>query len=375
MRKFEFIKPQVSFEDIENETTYGNFVITPLERGYGVTLGNALRRVLLSSMPGVAIVAMDIEGVQHEYMALQGIIEDVTEIILNLKDVVLSIDDEELFKVTQQDSNIIYELTVVAEGPGVVKAGDLSHDSMVQIVNPDKVIATLEKGGKFKARFYARRGVGYVNAEENKVFTRDKTGQTIVNRIPIDSIYTPITKCRYDVQKTRVGEQVDYDKLNFEVWTNGSIKAEDALSLASKFLIDHFSIISSVNDQIQEQEYMYEPEEKIANKKLEKRIEDLDLSVRSYNCLKRAGINTIGELTQKSEEEMMRVRNLGRKSLKEVVQKLREIGLHLKHSYGEEYDSLDDFEDDIEEDNDDSDILIKDKNILELTDDEDESSE
>lgn len=371
MRKFEFIKPQISFEEIEGDSTYGNFVITPLERGYGITLGNALRRVLLSSMPGIAIVAIDIEGVEHEYMALPGIIEDVTEIILNLKDIVFSVDEEELFKVTPQDSNEIYELSIIAEGPRVVKAGDLEHDSIIQVVNPEKVICTLEEGGKFKARFYARRGVGYVSAEENKVFTRDKIGQTIITRIPIDSIYTPITKCRYDVEKTRVGENVDYDKLNIEVWTNGSIKADDAISLASKFLIDHFTILSSVNDQIQEQNYMYEPEEKIANKKLEKRIEDLDLSVRSYNCLKRAGINTVGELTQKSEEEMMRVRNLGRKSLKEVIQKLREIGLHLKHSYDGEYTSVEDEEDIEEQDNDD---IIRDKNILEL-DDEEESSE
>ena len=333
MRKFEFIKPQINFEETESEVNYGNFTITPLERGYGITLGNALRRVLLSSMPGIAIVAMEIEGVEHEFMALPGIVEDVTQIILNLKDVVLSVDNEELFKVTPQDSNEIYELSIVANGPGPVKAGDLNHDAIVKVVNPEKVIATLEEGGKFKARFYARRGIGYVNAEDNKIFTKDKLGQRIISRISIDSIYTPITKCRYDVEKTRVGENVDYDKLSFEIWTNGSIKPADAISLASKFLIDHFTIISSVNEQIQGQNYMYEPEEKITNKKLEKRIEDLDLSVRSYNCLKRAGINTVGELTQKSEEEMMRVRNLGRKSLKEVIQKLRENGLHLKHSY------------------------------------------
>ena len=370
MRKFEFIKPQINFDEMVNESTYANFIISPLERGYGITLGNALRRVLLSSMPGVAIVAIQIEGVEHEFMALPGIIEDVTEIILNLKDVVLSIDEEELFKVDPNENKDLYELTVVADKPGQITAGQLTHDSSLKIVNPDKVIATLEEGAKFKARFYARRGVGYVNADNNKVFTYDG-GQKVISRIPIDSIYTPITRCRFDVEKTRVGENVDYDKLNFEVWTNGSIKPTDAVSLASKFLIDHFTILSGINEVIQGQNYMYEPEEKVANKKLEKRIEDLDLSVRSYNCLKRAGINTVGELTQKSEEEMMRVRNLGRKSLKEVIQKLREIGLHLKHSYEGEYHSIEDEPDDVEDIDDEE--VIKDKNILEL--DDEESSE
>jgi|SRR5690554_1259630 len=332
MRKFEFIKPQM--EIIEDSDDYGVFEIAPLDRGYGITIGNALRRVLLSSMPGVAIVAMEIEGVEHEFMAIPGIIEDVTKIVLNLKDIILSVDEKELFKPIPKDNTKLHMLTIDAKGPGVIKAKDLEYDkSELTIVNPEQVVATLAENGKFKASFYARRGVGYVSAEENKVFCKDELGQTIVSRIPIDSIYTPINKCKYDVEKVRVGGSFDYDKLSIEVWTNESIKPSESISLASKFLIDHFKVFAKINDIINEQEYMYEPEEKVANKVLDKKIEDLDLSVRSYNCLKRAGIATVGELTQKTEEEMMRIRNLGRKSLKEIIGKLHEIGLHLKHSY------------------------------------------
>ncbi len=363
MRKFEFIKPQTIVETVEGGS-YGKFIITPLDRGYGLTLGNALRRVLLSSMPGVAIFAMEIEGAQHEFMAMPGVVEDVTEIILNLKNVVLSIPEDVLFKVDPQ-ANDEYELSVIAEGPCVVTAGDLITTDGLEVVNKDQVIATLAEGGRFKARFYARRGVGYVSADENKIFCKDKAGSNIVNRIAIDSIYTPITKCVYDVEKTRVGDNVDYDKLTLEVWTNCSIQPADAVSLASTFLIDHFAEISQLNKVVSEQNYMYEREEKVSNKKLEKKIEDLDLSVRSYNCLKRAGINTVGELAQKSEEEMMRVRNLGRKSLKEVIQKLHEIGLDLKHSYDPDYHEYeeDDEHDDniIESDEDLSDILGSDE--------------
>lgn len=374
MRKIEFIKPQTNVEKLPNVTNYGKFTITPLERGYGITIGNALRRVLLSSTPGVAIVAMEIEGVEHEFMALKGVLEDVTGIILNLKNVILTYADEfrdELFKAMPQENPELFELTVIKEGPGVVTAGDLQHGLDIKVVNPDQVIATLAQGAKFKARFFARRGVGYVSAEENKAFCLNRAGERIINRIPIDAIYTPVTKCRYDVEKTRVGENVDYDKLTLEVWTDESIKPEDAVSLASKFLIDHFNVIADINKSIIEQNYMYEPEEKVTNKKLEKKIEDLDLSVRSYNCLKRAGINTVGELTQKTEEEMMRVRNLGRKSLKEVIQKLREIGLHLKHSYEGDYQGLDteDLDDDVYE----SDLILENENPN--YDDDDSSDE
>lgn len=345
MRKFEFIKPQTIVE--VDELSYGKFTITPLDRGYGTTLGTSLRRVLLSSMPGVAIVAMEIEGVQHEFMGMPGVVEDVTQIILNLKNVVFSIDEAELFKPMPQTVQDLYEISIVAEGPGVITAGDLNVSSELTVVNKDAVIATLAEGGKFKARFFARRGIGYVNADENKIFCKDKAGNTIVDRIAIDAIYTPVTKCNYTVEKTRVEDNVDFDKLTLEVWTNDSIKPTDAVSLASKFLIDHFDVVSKLNEAIVSQNYMYEPEEKIANKKLEKRIEELDLSVRSNNCLHRAGINTVGELIQKTAEEMMRVRNLGRKSLKEVIQKLHEIGLDLRQSYEGEYLDLDE-NDDIE---------------------------
>ena len=342
MRKFEFIKPQTIVEI--DELNYGKFTITPLDRGYGTTLGTSLRRVLLSSMPGVAIVAMEIEGVQHEFMGMPGVVEDVTQIILNLKNIVFSIDEEELFKPMPQTTQDLYEITIIAEGPGVITAGDLNVSSELTVVNKDAVIATLAEGGKFKARFFARRGIGYVNSDENKIFCKDKAGNTIVDRIAIDAIYTPVTKCNYLVEKTRVEDNVDFDKLTLEVWTNNSIKPTDAVSLASKFLIDHFDIVSKLNEAIAAQNYMYEPEEKIANKKLEKRIEELDLSVRSLNCLKRAGINTVGELAQKTSEEMMRIRNLGRKSLKEVIQKLHEIGLDLRQSYESEYLDLDENE-------------------------------
>jgi len=351
MRKFEFIKPQITVEssDLEN---YGKFIISPLERGYGITLGNALRRVLLSSMPGVAIVAMDVEGVAHEFMALNGVLEDVTEIILNLKSIILSIDEDKLFKAMPQDAQDVYELTIDVEGEGVIVAGDLEHSSEIKIVNPEQEIATLEKGGKFKARFYARRGIGYVSAEENKVFCKDKSGNLIATRIAIDAIYTPVTKVKYTADKTRVDEDVDFDKLTMEVWTNKSIKPADAISLAAKFLQEHFEVISHLNEIVIQEQYMYEREEKVSNKKFEKKIEELDLSVRSYNCLKRAGINTVGDLTQKNEEEMIRVRNLGRKSLKEVVQKLREIGLDLRRTYDTDTSYQDN--EDIEKEDDDS---------------------
>ena len=370
MRKFEFIRPQAEVEASSSDN-YGKFTISPLERGYGITLGNALRRVLLSSMPGVAIVAMDIEGVQHEFMGIPGVVEDVTEIILNLKNVVFTIDEDKLFQVMSPESNELYEIEIVAKGPKVITAGDLQMSSELTVVNKDAVIATLAENGEFKARFYARRGIGYVSAEENKVFCKEKNGGVIVNRIAIDSIYTPITKCRYDVVKTRVGDDVDYDALTLEVWTNDSIKASDAVSLASKFLIDHFNIIANLNEVLATKSYMYEPEKTIADKKREKKIEELDLSVRSYNCLKRAGINTVGELVQKTEEEMMRVRNLGRKSLKEVIQKLREINLELKHSYDSDYDDSDSNILDMEDEEDYDDYNEDANRILDMDSDED----
>ena len=350
MRKFEFIKPQIK---LETETSnYGKFVVTPLERGYGMTVGNALRRVLLSSMPGVAIVAIEVEGVPHEFMAMPGVVEDVTEIILNFKNVVLKVDEEVLFKDMTGEPEEMYTLSLDVTGPKVVTAGDLFVGTELEVVNKDAIICTVSEGGKFKGKFYARRGIGYVSAEENKVFCKDKAGNLYTERIAIDSIYTPITKCMYSVEKTRVGDNVDFEQLEMEVWSNDSITPNDAVSLAAQFLINHFNVVSQLNEIIAEKDFMHEPEAPTTNKTKDKRIEELDLSARSYNCLKRAGINTIGDLIQKNEEEMMRVRNLGRKSLKEVVQKLHERNLDLKRSYDSE--SSFDNDDDHDDDNDDS---------------------
>ncbi len=331
MRNFEFIKPQIKIE--QESLNYGKFVVTPLERGYGMTLGNSLRRVLLSSMPGVAIVAMEVEGVPHEFMAMPGVVEDVTEIILNLKNVILKVDDETLFKDMTGETEEMYTLSIDATGPKIVTAGDLFCGTELEVVNKDAVICTISEGGKFKGKFFARRGIGYVSADENKVFCKDKAGNVYTERIAIDSIYTPITKCMYVVEKTRVGDNVDFEKLEIEVWTNDSITPNNAVSLAAQFLVNHFTVVSGLNEIIAEKDFMHEPETPVVNKTKEKRIEELDLSIRSQNCLKRAGINTLGELAQKTEEEMMRVRNLGRKSLKEIIQKLRENGFELKHSY------------------------------------------
>ena len=357
MRKFEFIKPQVKVEN--QESNYARFVISPVERGYGYTLGNALRRVLLSSMPGVAIMNIAIEGAPHEFMALPGVREDITGIILNIKNIIFKIDEEKLFKPLPKEREEIYELSVYKEGEGVVTAGDLvDHSNELTIVNPDQVICTLTESGKFKARFYAKRGIGYVSSNENKVYTKDENGNIFIDRIPIDSIYTPVTRVNYEVEKTRVHDDVTFDQLTMEVWTNNSIKPTDAVSLAAKFLVEHFDIISRINEEIAVQEYIYEEDNKKEDKKYDVKIEELDLSVRPYNCLKRAGITTIGDLTQKTEEEMMRVRNLGRKSLKEVQQKLRDRGFDFKHSYESESSDFDNefYGEDFDEDSDEDDI-------------------
>ena len=353
MRRVEFIKPELKInEDVVNVSdNYCKLVLSPLERGYGMTLGNSLRRVLLSSLPGAAIVAIDIEGVQHEFCAINGVREDVTEIILNLKKVVFTInaDKNETGDFGNQDE--IYRIELITSLPSVseqlakgvaedevvyekvIYAGDINCDSTedIQVVNKDQEIATLSAGGSLKMELFVRNGVGYVNADENKKFCKEN-GQRVIGRLPIDSIFTPVVKCNYDVAKTRYEDNFDCDQLTVEVWTDGSIKATNALSLASKFLIEHFMVIQNLNVELENKKYMLESEEKVVDSKLDKKIEDLTLSVRSYNCLKRANINTVGELTQKTEEEMMKVKNLGRKSLKEVVQKLREIGLDLKNS-------------------------------------------
>lgn len=315
MKDLKFEKPKT--ETVEIEDNYGKFVISPLERGYGITIGNSLRRVLLSSLPGAAIVNVNIENVVHEFTPIEGVVEDVTTIILNLKGVILSIDNE--------DSSVEKRLELSVEGPGDVFASDIVCDEEVEIMNPNHYICHINKG-VLRMHMKARRGNGYVSAKQNAIYTDD------VNDIAIDSIYTPITRANYNVEKTRVDDSGDYDKLILEVWTNRAINPKDAIGTASKMLIDHLQTIIELSEAKVDDDYMVERKTEETNRNLEKPIEDLDLSVRSYNCLKRAGINTLGELIEKSEEDMMRVRNLGKKSLKEVKQKLEEMNLSLaKH--------------------------------------------
>ena len=363
MKQLDFITPNLEIDqEYITDSNYCKLYVKPLERGYGQTLGNSLRRVLLSSLPGAAAVAVSINGVEHEFSTVPGVREDVTEIILNLKNVVFTIDAEKDKLGEYGVDGRIYESTFVKENPLdnneeiTITAGDINLNfqqvlpvsdapylPQVTVVNPDQHIATLAPGAKVTMTVRIRKGVGYVNADENKVFAKEGNNR-IIGLIPIDSIFTPVTKCRYEVQKTRYQDNFNCDLLTLEVWTNGSIVPTDAISLAAEFLREHFAVIVGLNEYIKEKEFMIQTEEKPSNKKLDQKIEDLDLSVRSYNCLKRANINTVGELTQKTEEEMMKVRNLGRKSLKEVVQKLNEIGLNLKNSEGLSFDDDDEDE-------------------------------
>ncbi|MFC4778127.1 DNA-directed RNA polymerase subunit alpha [Paenibacillus sp. GCM10023252] len=309
----EIEKPKIETVDLNEEGTYGRFIVEPLERGYGTTLGNSLRRILLSSLPGAAVTSVQIDGVLHEFSTVPGVIEDVTEIILNLKGLSLKIHSDEE-KVLEID----------AEGEGNVTAGDIRADSDVEILSPDLHIATLASGARLHMRVFANRGRGYVQADRNK-----KDDQPI-GVIPVDSIYTPITRVNYSVENTRVGQVTNYDKLTLEVWTDGSIRPEEAVSLGAKILTEHLDLFVGLTDEAKDAEIMVEKEEDKKEKVLEMTIEELDLSVRSYNCLKRAGINTVQELITKSEEDMMKVRNLGRKSLEEVQEKLEELGLGLR---------------------------------------------
>ena len=309
----EIEKPKIEVVEASEDATYGKFVVEPLERGYGTTLGNSLRRILLSSLPGAAITSVQIDGVLHEFSTIEGVVEDTTQIILNLKTLSLKIHSDEE-KVLEID----------AEGAGVVTAADIRADSDVEILNPDLVIATLEQGASLRIRMYANRGRGYVSADQNK------RPDMPIGVIPIDSIYTPISRVNYQVENTRVGQVTNYDKLTLEVWTDGSIRPEEAVSLGAKIMTEHLNLFVGLTDEAQEAEIMVEKEEDKKEKVLEMTIEELDLSVRSYNCLKRAGINTVQELTQKTEEDMMKVRNLGRKSLEEVQEKLEELGLGLR---------------------------------------------
>lgn len=308
----EIEKPKIECVEKTEDNVYGKFVVEPLERGYGITLGNSLRRILLSSLPGVAVTSIKIDGVLHEFSTVPGVIEDVTEIILNIKNLSLKLHSE--------GPKIIY---IDADGEGEIKAGDIKVDSDVEILNPDLHICTLNGESRFYMELVINKNRGYVSAEKNK-----QPGQPI-GIIPVDSIYTPVSKVNYTVENTRVGQITDYDKLTLEVWTNGSIKPDEAISLGAKILSEHLSLFIDLSDHAKHAEIMVEKEETKKEKVLEMTIEELDLSVRSYNCLKRASINTVEDLTNKTEEDMMKVRNLGRKSLEEVLQKLNALGLSL----------------------------------------------
>lgn len=313
MQDLKFSKPEVKIESGSPDNRIAKFVISPLERGYGITIGNSLRRVLLASLPGAAIVNLKIDGAEHEFSTLDGVMEDVMSIVLNLKKVVLSVDST--------DPNFEKEIEIHQNGAGVVTASDIIHDNEIKVINPDQVIATVVEGGKLSMYMTVRRGIGYVGSVENKKHSKN------VGVIAIDSIYTPINRVSYDVEKTRVNNDANYDKLIMEVETNGAIKAHEALSLAAKMMMDYLTVVVDLNEASHEISFMAERPSETNTTRLEKPIEELDLSVRSFNCLKRAGINTLAELTKKTEEEMMRVRNLGRKSLKEVKEKLEDLGL------------------------------------------------
>lgn len=307
-------KPSIEALDLTADGTYGKFVVEPLERGYGTTLGNSLRRVLLSSLPGYAITSVKIDGVLHEFSTIDGVKEDVTEIVLNLKGVILKIHGE--------GPKTIY---IDASGKCQVTAGDIKADSDVEILNPEHLIATLEEGGAVKMELTCDKGRGYVSAERNKQLI-----QPVIGVIAIDSIYTPVLKVNYTVENTRVGQITDYDKLSLEAWTDGTISAQEAVSLGAKILTDHLDLFVDLSDEARETETMIVKNDDSKGKLLEMTIEELDLSVRSFNCLKRAGINTVEDLINRSEEDMMRVRNLGRKSLEEVVAKLESLNFTLR---------------------------------------------
>lgn len=316
MQKFE--RPSFDIVEYVESNHYGKFEVEPLERGYGTTLGNALRRVLLSSMPGAAVYSVKIEGVYHEFTAIPGVVEDVTNIILNLKDLIMTIDDDET-----------YTLRINAKGPKVLTAADIECPTGVEILNTDLLIATLEEGAILEMDLKAKNGRGYVSAEQNK--SQHQGSSQGLGTIYTDSIYTPIKRVSYLVEPTRVGQDARYDRLILEVWTNGSLNPQEGIALAAKILSDHLELFSTINEDITEMDSLIkESTHESTSKGMVMMIEDLDLSVRSYNCLKRAGIQTVEELTQKSEEEMMRVRNLGKKSLKEVKEKLIDLNLGFK---------------------------------------------
>ena len=315
MKDLKFEKPRTNVEEIANQGNYGKFVISPLERGFGITLGNALRRTLLSSLPGAAIVNVKIDGAEHEFQNVDGVVEDVITIILNLKRIVLKVDSEDPE----------YEKTIeINKGEGEVTAADIIHDNDIEIVNPEQHIATVAAGGNLHMFLTVRRGVGFVSSVANKEYNRT------VGTIAIDSIYTPIVNVAFNVEKTRVENVSSYDKLEVEVTTNGSISAKDAIAVASKMMIEHLQVVVELSEKAVSSDFMIEAEEDNQNRRLEMTVDELDLTVRSNNCLKRAGINTVAELASKSEEDMIKVRNLGRKSLKEIKEKLEALGLGFK---------------------------------------------
>ena len=310
-----FEKPIYKITDYVENNNYGKFELEPLERGFGTTLGNALRRVMLSSMPGSAIVAVKIDGAMHEFQTLDGVVEDVTTIILNLKNIVVKNHSEE---------EKVIHLSVSEER--AVTAADIETDSDVEIINKDQVIATLAKGGKLDMEMIVANGRGYVPSTENKKYTENNK----VGYIPIDALYSPIERISYEVDSARVGQDANYDKLIMNVQTNGAIRPEEAMALSAKILIEHLNIVTNLSEIADVTGIMNAKQEDSKLKKLETSIDDLDFSVRAYNCLKRAGINTLGDLTEKSELEMMKIRNLGKKSLKEVIDKIKDMGLRFR---------------------------------------------
>ena len=308
----EIEKPQIECIETPGDASYGKYVIEPLERGYGTTLGNALRRIMLSSLPGTAATSIKIAGVQHEFSTIPGVKEDVTEIVLNVKSL--------LTKLHCEGTKTVY---IEATGPCEVTAGDIKSDGEVEVLNPELHLATLDVGATLSMEITLSHGRGYVSADRNK------PQQTVIGLIPVDSIYTPVYKVNYTVENTRVGNMTDYDKLTLEVWTDGTISARDAVSLGAKILCDHFALFTDLSESVSSKPTVVEKSEAQHDKVLEMTIEELDLSVRSFNCLKRANINTVQDLISKTEDEMMKVRNLGRKSLEEVINKLNMMGLSL----------------------------------------------
>lgn len=316
----EIEKPRIETAEIKSDGTYGRFVVEPLERGFGTTLGNSLRRVLLSSLPGVAVTSVKIDGVQHEFSTIPGVKEDLTEIILNIKGLTAKL-------YCDGPKTVVIDVTGECE----VTADTISDDAEVEILDPSMHIATLGAGAKLYMEITLDRGRGYVPAERNKQNLQAPTAQQTLGVIPVDSIYTPVLKVNYSVENTRVEQITDYDKLTLEIWTDGTISAKEAVSLGAKVLNEHLNLFVDLSDEAYHTEIMVEKDDNGKEKVLEMTIEELDLSVRSFNCLKRAGINTVEDLINKSEDEMMKVRNLGKKSLEEVIAKLKSLGFDLTH--------------------------------------------